>query len=328
LFANFYSCGQYQLIWSDEFDDSNLDLSKWAFDIGTGTNGWGNLEEQYYTSSPNNIKLDTGYLHITALEQNFGGAAYTSSRIKTQELFDTKYGKIESRIKLPIGQGLWPAFWMLGSNITSVGWPSCGEIDIMEHVNNAPDIHGTLHYDNSGHTYFGNNVTCDVTEFHVYSIEWDALSIKWFLDGTLFYTANIQGGIFSREEFHTPFFMILNLAVGGQWPGSPDGTTVFPASMFVDYVRVYSESVGLETEDALENISIYPNPSSTVINTIGIDNDFLYSITDLSGKLIRSQESLLSKQIDVSDLVSGIYIIELRNAEGTFTKRLRFVKVD
>jgi beta-glucanase (GH16 family) len=233
----FYARSQYVLVWSDEFESTALDMAKWRFDLGGG--GWGNNESQYYTSNSSNIKVENGMLNITAREEQIGNWPYTSARITTRDLFFRRYGKAEARIKLPLGQGLWPAFWMLGANISTVGWPQCGEIDIMEHVSNDPEIHGTIHWNNNGHVSFGDGTGCSADEFHVYSIEWDQNGIKWFLDGVQYMQANIQNSINNTEEFHNPFYFLLNMAVGGNWPGYPDNTTVFPADMFVDYVRFY-----------------------------------------------------------------------------------------
>ena len=325
LFLNTFSFAQPGLIWSDEFDGESLDLTKWTFDLGGG--GWGNGEPQYYTSNEPNVGVDTGYLRITAIEELFGGAAYTSARIKTQGLFDFKYGTVEARIKMPVGQGLWPAFWMLGSNITEVGWPSCGEIDIMEHVSHSLFTHGTYHYDNGGHVYFGDQTYCDVTQWHVYSIEWDEFSIKWFLDGVEFYSANITGGMGSKEEFHRPFFLILNMAAGGYWPGYPDDSTPFPSHMFVDYVRVYSASASIEDTDGMANeISLYPNPTNALLRFTGLAINDNYQIMDLSGKLIDQGIIDSASELDVAQLVEGLYLIEIRDESGVLRKRLRFVK--
>lgn len=320
---------QYEIIWSDEFDGENLDLTKWTYDLGAG--GWGNAEPQYYTSNSNNVDVDTGYLRITAIEEDFGGAEYTSARIKTQGLFDVKYGKVEGRIKLPKGQGIWPAFWMLGSNITEVSWPKCGEIDIMEHVNNSFYIHGTYHYDNWGHQYSGEDKGVDVEEFHVYAIEWDAQKIKWFVDDILYFTANIEGGVGSTEEFHEPFFLILNMATGGLWPGYPDETTVFPANMFVDYVRVSQKAVanvpGIENNTQL---SIYPNPTTdwVEINGLAASEITNYSIFNLSGALVTEGALLNAKVINVTNLQAGCYVLAVEDAQGILRKRFRLMIQD
>lgn len=168
---------------------------------------------------------------------------YTSARIKTQGLKSFTYGKIEARIKVPSGQGLWPAFWMLGSNIDTVGWPKSGETDIMERVNNNAFVNGTVHWDANGHAEYGQvSGNLDFSQYHVYSVEWDANYIKWFVDGNQFNAFYIENGTGNTEEFQKPFFILLNLAVGGNWPGSPNASTAFPAQMLVDYVRVYQSA--------------------------------------------------------------------------------------
>lgn len=235
--------GYTTLVWSDEFNGSSLDTSNWTCETGTGSGGWGNNELQYYTSRPENIRVTGGNLVITARRESYGGMNYTSARIKTQDKRTWTYGRVEARIKIPTGKGLWPAFWMLGNNITQVSWPYCGEIDIMEHVNNESVTHGTIHWSdhNGNYAYYGGPTSwnLDFSQYHVYAIEWSPSSIKWFVDGNQFWEANIANSINGTDEFHRPFFILLNLAVGGNWPGSPDGSTPFPAEMLVDYVRVY-----------------------------------------------------------------------------------------
>jgi beta-glucanase (GH16 family) len=274
LALSFTATAQYSLVWSDEFNGNALDGAKWAYEIGDGCPnlcGWGNNESQYYTSSPNNVKVDTGYLHIIAKEEQYQGSNYTSGRIKTQGRYDFQYGKIEARIKMPVGQGIWPAFWMLGTNITAVSWPQCGEIDIMEHINSAPDIHGTIHYNlNSSYNFIGQSTTCDVTQFQLYTVEWDEDDIKWFVNGTLFHQVNITNGMNSTEEFHNPFFLLLNLAVGGNWPGGPNASTPSTSTMLVDYVRVYQKPTvntpNIIDFDANDNWGTYMNVYETPAN--------------------------------------------------------------
>lgn len=233
----------YNLVWSDEFNGSTIDSNNWTFEIGTGSGGWGNNELQYYTNRSENARIENGNLVIEARRESYGGMNYTSARLKSQGKKSFKYGRIEARIKLPMGQGLWPAFWTLGSDISTVSWPRSGEIDIMEHVNNETNTHGVIHWEaNGGHaTYGGPSHTIDVTQYHVYSVEWTASSIKWFIDGVQFREANIANNINSTEEFHKDHFLLLNMAVGGNWPGSPNASTPFPAKMYVDYVRVYQD---------------------------------------------------------------------------------------
>jgi beta-glucanase (GH16 family) len=244
----------YSLVWSDDFNGKNgspPDPSKWTYDIGG--DGWGNHELEYYTSRRENARVENGNLIITARQEPYkapNGAEfdYTSARLKTQGLFSQAYGRFEARIKLPAGQGLWPAFWMLGDNFGSAGWPKCGEIDIMENVGKEPRInHGSLHGPSSA------NATSDLTatitvppaqtlsdDFHVYAIEWEPAAIRFYLDASLYATfAPTHWPPGGTWVFDHRFFVILNVAVGGDWPGSPDDTTEFPQTMLVDYVRVY-----------------------------------------------------------------------------------------
>ncbi|WP_397376700.1 RICIN domain-containing protein [Paenibacillus sp. p3-SID867] len=233
----------WNLVWSDEFNGTSLNRANWTPEIGTGSGGWGNNELQYYTERAQNVQVTGGNLVITAQKESYGGMNYTSARIKTQDLKNFTYGKVEARIKLPSGQGLWPAFWMLGSNISSVGWPKIGEIDIMERVNHNPYVNGTVHWDAGGHAEYGRvSGNLDFSQFHVYSIEWDSKYIRWFVDGQQFNEFYIENGTGNTEEFQRPFFLLLNLAVGGNWPGSPNNSTPFPSQMLVDYVRVYQDS--------------------------------------------------------------------------------------
>jgi len=241
------------LVWSDEFDGPNgssPDASKWAFDIGGG--GWGNNELQTYTSRTENARIEDGRLAIRALKETYTGPDnvprdYTSARLKTQGLHQWTYGKVEARMKLPYGQGLWPAFWMLGADITQVDWPNCGEIDIMENIGREPAIvHGTLH----GPGYSGaNGISSAYTlaggarfadDFHIFAVEWERNVIRFYVDANLYATrtpSDLPAG--ADWVFDKPFFIILNVAVGGNWPGAPDSTSVFPQTLLVDYVRVY-----------------------------------------------------------------------------------------
>jgi beta-glucanase (GH16 family) len=235
-----------RLVWKDEFSGTALNTADWTYEIGNGIDGWGNAELQYYKQENTSVK--DGYLTITAKKEAFGGYQYTSSRLKTQNKKTFKYGRIDIRAKLPKGQGIWPALWMLGANIDTKPWPLCGEIDIMELVGGGPGkdntTYGTIHYDNGG-TYA--NISRPYVlpkgdffdQFHVFSIIWDETQIKWLVDDIEFYTQDITAAVMS--EFHEPYFLLFNVAVGGRWPGSPDGATSFPQKMMVDYVRVFQK---------------------------------------------------------------------------------------
>lgn len=242
----------FQLTWEDNFDGpagSSPDASKWIYDIGTGDNGWGNRELQYYTDRPENVSLDgNGNLVITARAESFNGQPFTSARINTKGLFEQAYGRFEVRAKTPFGPGMWPAIWMLGNDIDEVGWPQCGEIDIMELRGQEPSlIHGSVH----GPGYSAGDAVTETfeleagrfdTEFHVFAIEWGEDFIEYYVDDRLY--QRITPDLVSGEwVYDHPFYVILNVAVGGTFVGfpSPDGTR-FPQTMVVDYVRVYQET--------------------------------------------------------------------------------------
>lgn len=243
----------WTLVWSDEFNGANgspVDWNKWVQE--TGGSGWGNNELQYYTDRTKNAYQQDGSLVIQVLKERFTGPdnvtrEYTSARLKTLGKFSQTYGRFEARIKIPYGQGIWPAFWMLGEDIETAGWPFCGEIDIMENIGREPStVHGTIH----GPGYSGGEAigaAYELTEgkrfaddFHVFAVEWEPKAIRWFVDGKLYQTRGqsaLPAG--KRWVFDHPHFLLLNVAVGGNWPGNPDSTITFPQTMLVDYVRVY-----------------------------------------------------------------------------------------
>lgn len=234
----------WNLVWQDEFDGTDIDRTNWTYDLGSG--GWGNGEMQYYTNRSENARLENGYLVIEALQEKYGDSYYTSSRLKSQGLQEFQYGRFEARLKVPTGKGLWPAFWMLGSNFTRVGWPDSGEIDIMEYLGKEPDlIIGTLH----GPGYSGalgiskwsrqNYPIAD--DFHTFAIEWDENQISWFYDGVKYHTVTREDVGNRTWVFDQPFFFIINLAVGGTLGGFVSPQTTFPVQYLVDYVRVYEK---------------------------------------------------------------------------------------
>ncbi|SDT08496.1 Glycosyl hydrolases family 16 [Mucilaginibacter mallensis] len=225
----------YQLVWSDEFNGTSVDQTKWNIDNG---NPGVNNEQEYYQAA--NVTETGGNLVITAKQQSVGGQPYTSAKLETSGKFSTQYGRIEARIQLPMVNGTWPAFWMLGNNISTVGWPNCGEIDIMEHVNTTNTILGTMHWNGgNGHVQYGSSTTTTPGSFHVYAVEWDNNSINWYVDNTLYVTGNIANNINNTGAFQLPFYLILNLAIGGDLPGNNIDNGSLPTSMLVDYVRVY-----------------------------------------------------------------------------------------
>lgn len=251
----------WTLVWSDEFNGlgSAVDRSKWVLE--TGGEGWGNQELEYYTDRSENASAHDGNLVLKAVAEKYTGPDgvtrnYTSARLKTFGKFSQTYGRFEARIKIPYGQGMWPAFWMLGDDIDKVGWPACGEIDIMENIGKEPAIiHGSIH----GPGYVGGTgIEAPYTlptkqrfadDFHVFAVEWDPDSVSFYVDHDLYVRrtrADLKPGW--KWVFDKPFFLILNLAVGGDWPGNPDASTVFPQIMLVDYVRVYKRSEPVKQE--------------------------------------------------------------------------------
>jgi beta-glucanase (GH16 family) len=254
------SLNGWTLIWNDEFDSpagSPPDSSKWKHDIGGG--GWGNKEWEYYTDLPKNASTDgAGNLVIRAEQVQgqeekrmcwYGECKFTSARILTQDKFTVTYGRGEARIKVPYGQGIWPAFWMLGEDIPSKGWPECGEIDIMENIGREPSAaHGTVHgpgysgAEGISHTFTLPNGEKFSDDFHVFAMEWEPNEIRWYVDDNLYGTLKKDSFTEKRWVFDHPFFIIMNVAVGGYWPGYPDETSVFPQTMMIDYVRAYQKA--------------------------------------------------------------------------------------
>lgn len=251
--------GGWTLAWHDEFDGpagARPDSARWVAD--TGGHGWGNRELQRYTTSPANAALDgRGHLVLTATTLAgdsagrcwYGPCRYASARLTTRGRFAQAYGRFEARLRLPRGQGIWPAFWMLGADFPSVGWPASGEIDVVENVGSAPAVvHGTLH--GPGHAGARGLTATDTLasgawadDFHVWAVEWEPGAIRWLVDGRVFARrtpADLPAG--ARWVYDHPFFLLLNLAVGGDWPGSPDATTVLPQQLVVDHVRVWRRS--------------------------------------------------------------------------------------
>lgn len=274
---------QWKLVWSDEFSGKDIDRSKWDFDLGNGffnyeaniwISGWGNDELQYYTREPENVFVKDGMLHLRAVKESIHGCGYTSAKLKTRKrdgspLFDKKYGKFEFRAKLPTGKGIWPALWMLPQDEKYGGWPSSGEIDVMEARGQEPTkVLGTLHFGSrwpaNAHVSKDYILPDDGTigDFHVYALEWEPGEIRWYVDGKLYSTQSFwwssghrdgKQGASPRNDadlnpwpapFDQPFYLIINLAVGGKFLGNPDRTTVFPAEMLIDYVRVYDKVGG------------------------------------------------------------------------------------
>ena len=265
-----------KLIWSDEFNGSSLNTSKWNYETGGG--GWGNNELQYYTNRKDNAYVSGGALHIRAKKESYGGKNYTSARLNTNGKFTFTYGYVEARIALPSSQGIWPAFWMLGANIGSVGWPKCGEIDIMEAINAENKTYATCHWDQNGHSEYGlSSGYFDITQYHKYAVQWDNQYIKMFVDGNKIYEMYIGNNAGGTEELHRPFYLLFNVAVGGNWPGFSINDSAFPQEMKVDYVRVYQE-----------------NPSYTSSSSSNVDSGSSSSGSSSSGSSSSSSSSSTS----------------------------------
>ncbi len=239
----------WQLVWNDEFNSTAIDLNKWNFEIGTNGNGWGNNELEYYTDRVENAFILNDWLVIEAREEKYQGQEYTSARMTTKNKGDWLYGKFEIRARMPRGQGIWPAIWMLPTDWEYGGWPKSGEIDIVENLGqDTKTVYGTLHYGNDwpDNTHTGEKYSIPEGKdfydgFHVFTIEWREKEIKWYVDDILY---QVQTKWFTPNEdypapFDKRFHLILNVAVGGNWPGNPDDTTQFPQRMYIDYIRVY-----------------------------------------------------------------------------------------
>jgi len=238
-------------VWHDEFNGSTIDTSRWGYDIGTGPPypGWGNKELEYYTSRPENAYVASGLLHIVARSESYSSSSYTSARLKTYGLFSPTYGRFEFRARLPQGPGFWPAFWLMPRDMVYGDWAASGEIDVMENRGQDPTtVLGTLHFGGAwpnNDQSFGPSFTFpagdSVTNFHVYALEWSTNEFQWYVDGISYQTQTSwwsTGGAFPAP-FNAPFYLVMNLAVGGYFVGSPDASTVFPSEIQVDYVRVY-----------------------------------------------------------------------------------------
>lgn len=247
----------WKLVWNDEFNSNAIDTNHWGFDIGNGNDGWGNHELEYYTERPQNAFVSNGVLHIVALKESYNGCRYTSAKLKSAHLFSKKFGRFEFRARLPYGKGYWPALWMMPEKSVYGGWPASGEIDVTENRgSNATAVLGTIHYgglyphhSQSHGPPFEFTGGDSVTNFHVYALEWTTNAIRWYVDDHLYETQSSWWSSSNRTNtairnpypapFDEPFYIIMNLAVGGQFGGNPDYNTAFPGEMQVDYVRVY-----------------------------------------------------------------------------------------
>lgn len=342
----------WQLVWSDEFDGEELDETKWTFQTGTGANyglvSWGNNELQFYTDREENLFVSEGHLHIVAREEQHVNRNYTSARIRTINKGDWIYGKFEVRAKLPEGQGLWPAIWMMPTDNVYGVWPQSGEIDIMELLGHEPNkSYGSVHY---GPTWPNNRFrTGSLTlsegsfseDFHVFSIQWAPEVIRFYIDGQLFFIVTPNHLAPHTWPFDQKFHFLLNVAVGGIWPGNPDDTTEFPQEMIVDYVRVYQDAnlVSIEDGDAFPSGyqlgQNYPNPFNPVtqIEFVVPESGHVYlevinmmgqHVTTLADGVMSAGSHTVS--LDASDMASGIYLYRLHAGNQVFTKKMTLVK--
>jgi beta-glucanase (GH16 family) len=328
----------YTLRWADEFDGaagSAPDQSKWNYDIGG--NGWGNNELETYTRRTENAFLDgDGHLVIKLIKETLKGPDgikrnYTSARLLTKGKFTQRYGRFEARLKVPFGQGIWPAFWMLGANVDTTGWPTCGEIDIMENVGREPAInHGSLH----GPGYSGGSPLSGIytlpdgqkfaDDFHSFAIEWEPTTVRFYVDGNLYQTKTAADAAGKLWVFDHPFFIILNVAVGGSFPGSPDATTTFPQTMTVDYVRVYADD---RYAPKIGNVSTVKK--NLVVSGADFDSDSTILLNGERQKTLRDDAAsgmLVGKKV-AKKIPSGQPVkIQVQNGDGQLTAEFNYTK--
>ena len=328
----------YKLRWADEFNGpaGNVpDQANWNYDIGG--NGWGNNELETYTRRSENASLDgDGHLVVKVIKETLRGPDgiernYTSARLLTKSKFTQRYGRVEARIKIPFGQGIWPAFWMLGSDIDDVGWPACGEIDIMEIIGREPAVnHGSLH----GPGYSGGSPLTGIytlpagqkfaDDFHTFAIEWEPTAIRFYVDGNLYQTKQPSDASGKRWVFDHPFFIILNIAVGGNFPGNPDDTTTFPQTMTVDYVRVYAD------DRFAPKINDVTGPKKhLVVSGENFDNESLILMNGDIQKTLRDEVEfgvLIGKKV-AKRIESGQTVkIQVENGDGQITAEFAYTK--
>ena len=324
------------LVWSDDFNgaaNTAPDPTKWGYDIGG--NGWGNNELESYTNRIDNAFLDgQGNLVIKVLHEKYTGTDgisrnYTSARLLTQGKFSQRFGRIEARIKLPSGQGIWPAFWMLGNNISSVNWPACGEMDIMENIGREPSVnYGSLH----GPGYSGgSSLTASYAlpggavlsdDFHVFAIDWSPNVVRFSVDGNTYETrtpSDVPSG--GTWVFDHPFFILLNVAVGGSFPGNPDSTTTFPQTMLVDYVRVYQDTT-LAGSPVLIS-SAYIDGKNLTINGDKFVRGAVVTVNgvDQTTKFV-SASNLIGKKVGKKIASGQTVTVQVKNPDGSLSNQV------
>jgi beta-glucanase (GH16 family) len=328
----------YTLRWADEFEGpagSVPDQTKWNYDIGG--NGWGNNELETYTSRSDNAFLDgEGHLIIKVIKENFRGPDgirrnYTSARLLTKGRFTQRYGRFEARIRVPFGQGIWPAFWMLGANIDEVNWPNCGEIDIMENIGREPGTnHGSLH----GPGYSGGSSLTGLynlaagqkfsDDFHTFAVEWEPAAVRFYVDDNLYLTKLPADASGRSWVFDHPFFIILNVAVGGNFPGNPDSSTTFPQIMTVDYVRVYADN-----RYAPKIASIEAERKNLVVKGDNFDSESVIQMNGEPQKTLRDDAAsgiLIGKKVAKRIASSQTVGIQVQNGDGQTTTSFEYTK--
>lgn len=344
----------WELVWEEQFETDSLDMDKWSFQIGTGASegltSWGNNELQYYTDREENIFLEDGKLHIRALEERFVNRNYTSARIRTKDKADFKYGKFEIRAKNPTGQGLWPAIWMMPTESVYGTWPRSGEIDIMELVGHEPDVvHGTVHYGPAwpnnrehGGSYQLDEGTFN-DDFHTFTIIWEPGRIDWFVDGQLYVRATPNNLAPHNWPFDQYFHFILNVAVGGTWPGNPDASTEFPQEMVIDYIKVYQDPELATSTDQIEREGPtafklhqnYPNPfnpTTQISFDLAEASNVRVEVYDVMGRQVTVaandyfQAGTHSVTFDASNLSSGTYMYRLVTDSFQQTRSMMLIK--
>lgn len=342
----------WQLVWSDEFETDTLDASKWSYELGTGAqyglSSWGNDELQYYTDREENLYLENGMLHIVARQERFVNRNYTSARIRTIDKGDWTYGRFEIRAKLPKGQGMWPALWMLPTERVYGTWPQSGEIDIMELVGHQPAVvHGTVHYGPlwPNNLKRGGSITLsegDFSEdFHIFTLDWSPNRLVWRMDGQFYFLVTPNNLAPHRWPFDQAFHLLFNVAVGGTWPGSPDHTTEFPQTMVVDYVRVYqdAELVSIDDEETIpgrfELHQNYPNPFNPDTNISFDLREFSrvnIEVYDIMGRRVATvadrsfDAGSHTVRFDASGLGSGTYIYRMATDSYQQYRSMQLIK--
>ncbi len=342
---------EWTLVWADEFEGDALDTEKWSYMIGDGTDygipGWGNNELQYYREE--NVTVSDGMLHITAKQESYGGKGYTSGRIRTIDKGDWKYCRVKFEAKMPKGQGFWAAVWMLPTDLDYGGWAASGELDIMEYIGGAENdnkVHGTLHFggtwpDNkSKGTFFESTGWPFYKEFNEFVMEWVEGEIRWYVNGELYQTLGAGDWHSSAAPFPAPFdqrfHLLINLAVGGNWPGSPDGTTEFPQELSLYYIRVYEQGgTGIGDLDAKQNRfrleQNHPNPftdQTTIAFSIPSAEHVLLELYDSTGRRVRTLADHSFEQgthrvgLESGELTPGLYSYRLKTGTGTSTRQM------